>query len=110
MVLTEVLAEICMSAGLRTQLYAQQGGWVQGRATRSKTNSAPEQGRAGLAARNRDDRRQHEVLDEGARDDDLDGRPLAGLDCCAKRADKRRASGVGGGVGGRVIVAVADGI
>jgi hypothetical protein len=39
--------------------------------------SRPEQRRAGVAARDRDHRRHHQVLDEGARDDDLDGVPVA---------------------------------
>lgn len=37
----------------------------------------PEQRRAGVAARDRDHRRHHQVLDERARDNDLDGVPVA---------------------------------
>ena len=44
-----------------------------------KLTRRPEQRRAGVAARDRDHRRHHQVLDEGARDDDLDRVPLLGV-------------------------------
>jgi hypothetical protein len=45
----------------------------------------PEQGGAGVAARDRHDGRHHQVLDEGASDDHLDGLPDSG--CFGIRRD-----------------------
>lgn len=44
------------------------------------TRRAKERG-ARVATGDRDDSREHEVLDEGARDDDLNGHPNTGFDC-----------------------------
>lgn len=49
-----------------------------------KLTRRAKQRRAGVAARDRDHRRHHQVLDEGARDDDLDRVPLRCLDVASR--------------------------
>jgi len=86
MVLTEVLALICMSANKKgkrhihvsTVLKAHRQG--KGQDVVQRLTSRAEERGAGVAARDAHDSGHHQVLDEGARDDDLERHPEACLD------------------------------